>query len=133
MNANYYFCSQLVIDQFQPEDVSKPFISGFKMDGDMPHYVAWLDYDEVEKYYKEVVEPHNDILENEDLDFWCWEVSPGIIDVENISLEDAKEKGLLREIEFRTGLTKISNQAFVIYNLSEREGLNPIELINKHL
>ena len=131
MKNNYYFCSQAVIDQFKPDQVSKPFKSGFKTDGDTPHYIAWLDFNQVTKYYDEVVEPNNDDPEKIDMDFWCHECVPGNIDVENISLYNAKEFGLLWEIQFRTGLTKTNNQAMTIYNLAEREGLNPIELIDK--
>jgi len=131
MSANYYFCSQAVIDQFKPEQVSKPFKSGFEVDGDTPHYIAWLNWDEVENYFEVVVKPNNDDENKEDIDFWCWEIIPGNIDVENIDLEQAQLFGLLWEIQFRTGLTKTCNQAMTIYNLAEREGLNPIELINK--
>lgn len=131
MKLNYFFCSQAIVDQFKPQEVSKPFKSGFQMDGDTPHYIAWLDFDEVNKYYDEVIEPNNDDPEKEDIDFWCHEIVPGQMDVENIDLEQAQLMGLLWEIQFRTGLTKTNNQAMTICNLAEREGLNPIELINK--
>lgn len=133
MNENYYFCSQAVVDQFKPELVSKPFKSGFKMDGENSHFIAWLNWDEVQKYHNEVVEPNNNDESKEDIDFWAWEIVPGQIDVEIIDLEQAYFFGLLWEIQHRTGLTKTCNQAMTIYNLAEREGVNPIELINKML
>ncbi|EJL66287.1 hypothetical protein [Flavobacterium sp. CF136] len=131
MDANYYFCSQAVVDQFKPEQVSKPFKSGFQIDGYTPHYVAWLNWDEVKKHYDEVVVPNKEKDYDAYSNFWAQELVPGQMYVKDIDLEQAKLFGLLWEIELKTGLTKTNNQAMTIYNLTEREGLNPIDLINK--
>ena len=131
MKANYYFCSQAVVDQLKPEQVSKPFKSGFHMDGDTPHYIAWLNWDDIQKHYNDVIVPNKLKNHRAYMNYWAQELVPGNIDVENIDLEQAKLMGLLWEIQFRIGLTKTCNQAMAIYNLAAREGLNPIELINK--
>lgn len=126
MNTNYYFCSQAVVDHFKPELVSKPFKSGFKIDGNTPHYVAWLDFDEIETHF-------NKLDEDAKQGFWCHEIVPGNIDISAVDLNRAKERGLLWEIQYRTGMTKTCNQAYCICNLADNEGVTPIELIDKYL
>ncbi|URM37168.1 hypothetical protein [Flavobacterium anhuiense] len=126
MNTNYYFCSQAVVDILKPEEVSKPFISGFEFEGDTPHYIAWLDGDEIEKEF-------NKLDDDEQDDFWYWEIVPGNIDISTVDLNQAKERGLLWEIQHRTGMTKTCNQAYCICNIADNEGVTPIELIDKYL
>lgn len=130
--CNYYLCSKAVIDFFKPFYVSKPFKSGYEYDKDDENFVAWLNFEDIEKHYNEVVEPYNSNLDaGTEIDFSANECVPGQIDVSKINLKDAKKSGFWIEIEKKIGLTKENNRAMTIFNLSEREGITPIELINK--
>lgn len=127
---NYYLCSQVVVDHFKPEKVSKPFKSGYEYDKEDNYFVAWLDWEKVESYYNEVVEPVNDNENLDDIDFWAFELTAGNIDVSDICLNDIKRNGLFNTIQRETGLTKNRNRAMTIYNLAERQFLEPIDFIN---
>jgi hypothetical protein len=120
----YFFCSESVIGHFKPFEVSKPFKSGYDWDKDN-YYIAWLNFEECEKFYKEVLK--------EETDFFLWEFCPGTMDVSNISMRSAKNSGLLSEIEEKIGLTVERNIAMTIHNLSQKHNCTPVELINKYL
>jgi hypothetical protein len=124
--CSYFYCSKPVIDNFKPFQVSKPFKSGYQFDKNDEFFVAWLNFDEVKKYYENIID-----TSEENLTFFAWECIPGYIDVSRVNLKAAKREGLCLEIERKTGLTTEKNVAMTIYNLSEREGINPLELINK--
>jgi hypothetical protein len=120
----YFFCSEPVIAHFKPFEVSKPFKSGYSWDKDN-YYVAWLNFEECEKFYKEVLK--------EKTDFSLHECVPGSMDVSTISMRSAKKYGLLSEIEEKIGLTVEMNIAMTIHNLSQKYNCTPVELINKYL
>jgi len=126
--CEYYLCGQEVIKQFKPFHVSKSFKSGFQNDEDL-YFVAWLHYDELEKYYKQFVEPNEDY----DADFWANECIPGTMDVLRISMRKAKASGLFREISEKLDLTMHKNQAMTICNLAQKYNCNPVQLIDKYL
>ncbi|WP_445453117.1 hypothetical protein [Flavobacterium sp. 25HG05S-40] len=130
--CNYFLCSEVVESKYKPFEVSKPFQSGYDHDKRSHYYIAWLQLDEVDKYYKEVVEPHNKKSDNQ-IDYWCRECSPGTMDVSEINMKDAKKNGLFKEIESATGLTMETNIAMTIFELSELHGCTPVQLINKYL
>ena len=124
----YFLCSKKVIDAFPEAKHSKPFKSGYNFENDFEYYVALFDFNEVEKYYKDNIEPiNNDVY----IDFWCRECVAGQMDVSKITLKGARQKGLFVEIEEKIGLTKENNLAMTIYNLSKKYNCNPIEFINK--
>lgn len=127
--CEYYLCGKDIVKHFKPFEVSKSFKSGFKDDND-EYYVAWLNFAEVEKYYKDVIEP---IPIYEKLDFWCRECIAGTMDSSKINMRNAKKNGLLLEISEKLDLTAEQNQAMTIYNLAQRFGCTPVELINKYL
>jgi hypothetical protein len=139
LHCNYYLCSKAVVDAMKPFEVSKPFKSGFKDDKDS-YFIAWLNFDEVEKYFKEVIEPHNESIQphnialkiETEIDFWCRECIPGTMDESKISLNCIKKKGLFLEISEKLNLTTGRNQAMTICNLAEQEGITPVKLINKY-
>ncbi|SHG28035.1 hypothetical protein [Flavobacterium johnsoniae] len=129
---NYYLCSQAVIDFAKPTDVSKPFKSGYEWDQDN-YYVANIDFEIVEKHFKEVIKPHNQSSAEPDIDFWCRECVAGTMNDSKISLKQAKEKGLFVEIENKLNITAERNRAMTIYNLAESRGITPVDLINRIL
>lgn len=53
---NYFLCSKAVVEQFKPQEVSKPFKSGYEFEKEEEYFVAQLDYAKVRRYYKEHVE-----------------------------------------------------------------------------
>jgi len=132
VKCEYYLCSEVVNSLFKPFEASKPFQSGYDFDKRRFYYVAWLNFEEVEKYYNEVVKPHNDRSDNQ-IDYWCRECSGGTMEVSKISMKSAKKNGLFVEIENKIGLTNSENRAYTIKELSNRYGCTPVELINKYL
>jgi len=66
LECNYYLCSEEVIKYAKPFEVSKPFKSGFQNEEELNYYVAWLNFEEVEKHFNEVIEPHNEKYFNGD-------------------------------------------------------------------
>lgn len=127
--CTFFLCSQEVIDAFPECEHSKPFKSGYNFDYEDNYYVALLDFEKVEKYYKENIEPKESTEDYND--FWCRECEAGQMDVSKITLSAARFHGLFVEIEKQTGLTKENNRAMSIYNLSQKFNCTPIELINK--
>lgn len=119
---NYFLCSKELVDVIKPEEVSKPFKSGYHWD-DSLFYVALLDFDNVKEVY-EVGQIGYD-------DFWCRECVSGTMDVSSITINGIKKLGLMAEIEIKTGLTTEKNIAMCIKNLSERFDCTPIQFINK--
>ncbi|MBF7090470.1 hypothetical protein IUY40_02780 [Flavobacterium sp. ALJ2] len=138
LHCNYYLCSKAVVETMKPFEVSKPFKSGFKDDDDL-YFIAWLNFDEVEKHFKEIVEPHNESIQPHNIalkietkiDFWVRECIPGTMDESKISLKNITKKGLFLEISEKSNLTG-RNQAMFICNLAAQEGMTPVKLINKY-
>ena len=130
-NCSFYLCSKAVIEHFIDVEHSKPFKSGYKHDLDDEYYVALLNFDKVEEYFINVIEPFNVKNHNDIIDFWCRECVAGQMDVSKITLKGAKQNGLFVEIEQKLGLTNEKNRAMTIFNLSEKYNCTPIELINK--
>ena len=122
------FITEQVIKQFKPFHVSKSFKSGFENDEDL-YFVAWLNFAEVEKHYKQFVETNEDY----DADFWAKECVPGTMDVLRISMRKAKVSGLLLEISEKLDLTTQKNQAMTICNLAQKYNCTPVQLIDKYL
>lgn len=120
-------CSKSVVEKFKPFEVSKPFKSGYADDND-DYFVAWLNFEEVDRYYKA---NEDDILNSEDYFFIARECVPGQMDVSKLKLNRMKKNGLRVEIENVLSITSLKNIAMVIYNLSEREKCTPVEFINK--
>lgn len=52
------------------------------------------------------------------------------MDVSKITFKDIREDGLMVTIENTLDLTQVNNIAMVIYNLSEKFKVTPIEFIN---
>lgn len=129
LQCEYYLCGQDVIKQFKPFHVSKSFKSGFENDEDL-YFVAWLNFAEVEKYYKDVVEP-TPIFEASG--FWAKQCVPGTMDVLRISMRKAKVSGLFLEISEKLDLTMHKNQAMTICNLAQKYNCTPVQLIDKYL
>lgn len=126
----YFLCSQAVIDRFPEAERSKPFKSGYRDDDDK-YYVALLDFEEADKHYREVVEPNNDDEDRNYIDYWLRGCAPGLMDISKIRLVRALKNGLFVEMEMKTGLTKETNRALMIYELAKKFNCTPIELINK--
>ena len=125
LKCEYYLCSKSVVDLFKPFEVSKPFKSGYAEDEE--YFVAWLHFDEVDRYYQA---NEDDILNSED-NFFARECIPGQMDVSKLKLNRMKKNGLRVEIENVLSITSLKNIAMVIHNLSEREKCTPVEFINK--
>lgn len=124
LKCEYYLCNKSVVDKFKPFEVSKPFKSGYDWDND-EYYVAWLNFEEVERFY-------NSESESE-IDFTCYECVPGQMDVSNLSMRASKKNGFFSEIENHLSITKDRNRAYIIQNLSNQFGCTPVQLINKYL
>jgi len=124
--CSYYLCSEAVFTHFRPFEVSKPFKSGYEWDKDN-YYVAWLNFEEVEKFHNEV------IGDNWEIDFWCRECVPGTMNDSTIFLPHAKKNGIFVEFEEKLSLTNAKNRAMIICNLASRYGCTPVQLINKYL
>lgn len=125
LKCAYYLCSKSVVEKFKPFEVSKPFKSGYAEDEE--YFVAWLHFDEVDRYYQA---NEDDILNSED-NFFARECVPGQMDVSKLKLNRMKKNGLRVEIENVLSITSLKNIAMVIHNLSEREKCTPVEFINK--
>ena len=123
-NNNYFLCSKKVVDFAKPENISKPFKSGWKCDKNSEYFIAILNFQEIENHY-------NQLSKKEQDDFWCQEIVDGTMDVSKIKLKNLKENGIFFEIENVIGLTTIKNQAMTIYKLAEKFNCNPIELVNR--
>lgn len=129
LKCEFHFCGKDVVNFLKPFYVSKPFKSGFEFETNDTHYVAWVNFEEIEKHYNEVILPD----ENSDLDFWSRECVPGTMDHSKISMRNAKKIGLLLEISQKIDITSQRNQAMTICNLAHRHDCNPVQLINKYL
>ena len=123
INRAYFICSKSVIDFAKPTEVSKPFLSGYADETD-EHFIASLDFEEVEKHYNQLSEEEQDY-------FWCQELVGGTMDVSGITLKGLKKNGVFLEIERTIGLTTTKNRAMTIDNLAQKFNCTPIELINK--
>ena len=55
------------------------------------------------------------------------------MDVSKITLKNIREDGLMVTIENTLDLTQVNNIAMVIYNLSKKYNVTPIEFINNLL
>lgn len=136
MFEKYYYISGSVLEAF-PDLKHSNSIKGFY---GISSYVALIpDFDVIDNYYnlKGGKEPFfaypivNSLvsLEYDDLDY---DDDDNEIETKcELSLENIKKWGLLNSIEQDLGLTKLQNIAYVIYKLSVKEGVNPIDLINK--
>lgn len=126
LKCEYYLCSKSVVDIFKPFEVSKPFKSSYADDNE-DYFVAWLHFDEVNRYYQANEEK---ILKQKE-DFFARECTQGPFNVSFLKLNRMKKNGLLSEIEAELSITSNKNIARIIYNLSERERCTPVEFINK--
>ena len=130
VECSYFLCTKEVVEVFKPFELSKPFLDYIDADDDSSeHYVAWLNFAEVEKYYNE----KESKIDEEMISFWLQECVPGTMDVSKVSMRQAKQFGLFREIEDKLLLTVARNRAMTICNLSQRFNCNPIQLVNKYL
>jgi CRISPR/Cas system CMR-associated protein Cmr1 (group 7 of RAMP superfamily) len=125
LKCEYYLCSKSVVDLFKPFEVSKPFKSGYAEDEE--YFVAWLHFDEVNRYYQANEEK---ILKQKE-DFFARECTQGPFNVSFLKLNRMKKNGLLSEIKAELSITSNKNISRIIYNLSEREKCTPVEFINK--
>jgi hypothetical protein len=126
LKCEYYLCSKSVVELFKPFEVSKPFKSGYTDDND-DYYVAWLNFDEVDRYYKANEEK---ILISDD-EFHCHQCIPGQMDVSEMKIRHIKKNGLFMEVNNNFDLCLYKNIAMVIRNLADRENCTPVEFINK--
>jgi hypothetical protein len=127
LKCEYYLCSKSVVDLFKPFEVSKPFKSGYTDDND-DYFVAWLNFEEVDRYYQ----ANEEKILNSDEEFYCRECVPGTMDVSNMEIKDIKKNGLFFEIFQISDVSKYDrNLPIIIHNLSEREKCTPVEFINK--
>lgn len=126
LKCEYYLCSKSVVDLFKPFEVSNPFKSGY-MDNENEYFVAWLNFEEVDRYYQANEEK---ILNSHD-DFFCRECIPGQLDVSKMKIKDINKNGLFYEIWQKFDLSQPKNIAMVIRNLADRENCTPVEFINK--
>lgn len=126
LKCEYYLCSKSVVEKFKPFEVSKPFKSGYADDND-DYFVAWLNFEEVDRYYQ----ANEEKILNSDDNFFARECVPGQMDVSKLKLNRMKKNGLRVEIENVLSITSLKNIAMVIHNLSEREKCTPVEFINK--
>lgn len=126
LKCEYYLCSKSVIDIFKPFEVSKPFKSGYADDND-DYFVAWLNFEEVDRYYQ----ANEEKILNSDEEFFARECIPGQMDVSKLSINEIKKNGLFLEISKKIDFSSWKNIAMIIHNLSEREKCTPVEFINK--
>ena len=103
-NNNYFLCSKKVVDFAKPENISKPFKSGWKCDKNSEYFIAILNFQEIENHY-------NQLSKKEQDNFWCQEIVDGTMDVSKIKLKNLKENGIFFEIENVIGLTTIKKSS----------------------
>ena len=126
LKCEYYLCSKSVVDLFKPFEVSKPFKSGYADDND-DYFVAWLNFDEVDRYYK----ANEEKILNSDDNFFARECVTGQMDVSEMKIKGIKKEGLFREISKKIDFSSYANIAMIIRNLADRENCTPVEFINK--
>lgn len=126
LKCEYYLCTKPIVEKFKPFEVSKPFKSGYADDND-DYFVAWLNFEEVDRYYQ----ANKEKILNSDEEFFARECIPGQMDVSEMKIKDIKKNGLFFEIWEKFDLSQMKNIAMVIYNLSKREKCTPVEFINK--
>jgi len=68
-----------------------------------------------------------EVMDMYNISFW-WTLGPGYIDGEQWDLEDKFNGGLVEGIEWIYGLSKESNIALAIYQISNHYSLDPFEL-----
>lgn len=124
---NYFLCSKSVIDFAKPNNISKPFKSGYDFENDYEYYIATLNFNQVKNHYDKVIAVNKD---SED-DFWCKECIEGNFSVDKFTIKDLKKNGIFVEIERKLNFTNDNNRAMVINNLARKFNCTPIELINK--
>ena len=123
----YYLCSEIVVDLNPNFIKSKPFKSGYSFDEKDNYYIIYIsneDFDNLNNLYNSL---------DETLNFWIRECVPGTMDVSKITLKDINKDGLMVTFENTLDSTQVNNIAMVIYNLSEKYNVTPIEFINKLL
>ena len=133
LEHTYHLCSSTVIQHFPDIAKSNSFKSGYDFDKDTDYFVIMLsdnEENEITKYYENVISPYND-KSNCPIDFWTRPCCNSFVEVNLLSLDACKRKGLFLAIEIQTGLTKEQNRAYAIYSLANKYGITPIELINK--
>lgn len=118
----FYLCGQAVVDQFKPEEVSKPISYGQEEDNEKV-YIAVINFKEVEKYY-------NQNEDNLGSDFWARELVAGTMDTDKISLKKVKKENFFSVMRRVLDLSTERNLAMCVHNIAEREGMSPIELFN---
>lgn len=126
MEKEYYICSPSVVQTMKPEEVSKAVEVYVGLEFAEIVYMAVLDFDKVKQKYDELGGD-----DEADLDFWCEQLVPGQMNVDNISVEDFKESDPWEVIIQKLNLSKMNNRAMTICNICDREGLNPIDFWNK--
>ena len=105
LKCEYYLCSKSVVEKFKPFEVSKPFKSGYTDDND-DYFVAWLHFEEVDRYYQ----ANEEKILNSDEEFYCRECVPGTMDVSKMEIKDIKKNGLFFEIWQEFDLSQIKKE-----------------------
>lgn len=129
----YFLCSSAVVEHFPFLEKSKPFKSGYTHDSECFYYViSTKDFNVIEKYYTDVIEPYNNNSNVSDIDFWLRECcDSNVINAPKGSLTECKTYGIFNTIEKIWGLTNERNRAYAIYKMAEYYGISPIEFIDK--
>lgn len=124
MEINYFLCSSDAIERIKFFDVSKR-LKWF----DSYVCVAHIDYEAASQYYHE----NEKQLEENNINFWLREITESQVNLSEIefTLDDIKEHGIFRWIEYHTGLTSGKNVAYCINAIANDLELTPIELFNK--
>ena len=122
MEKEYFLCSKIVADSFPECEKSNPMPTGYYIYE--PVFIVSIDFDKIEKMY-------NSLSTDKQVDFWCWQLVPGTMDVSKMTLKGIRENGLLLEIERKTGLTTAKNEAMCVFNLCEKFGLEPMYFAKK--
>lgn len=123
VECEYYLCSKDVVEKMQPFEVSKEIKTGYE--NDEVYHVAWLNFEETKEYY----DFH--IRNNDSAEWWMAnECVPGTMNVNELDIKEAKEKGLFIEIEEKLGL---ENRAMIITELANKNSMTPVEFVNKYL
>ena len=131
--VRYFLCSSAVIEHFPNLEKSKPFKSGYSFDyEDLYFVIATTDFESIDKYYKEVIEPFNEKSNVADIDFWLRECCQSLMnDAPKGCIKKCETYGIFIAIENVWNLTNEKNRGFAIFKMSEYYGINPIEFVNR--